>query len=168
MRANSFRPTPKPTAPRELAWFLTTLDTPHAGSVLADTAMKFKSGTIARTVGQFLGPGIDDLTVAAVGALESQFGTVKGVDSFQSTSPSSLLGRTSPKPLGFNALGPEFLTCLLRMRSGRRQPPIAVKLPSPIARIQGVHVWPDFRCPLRREGDANDGVLYHSLLGLAS
>src|SRR5437016_6055987 len=65
----------------------------------------------------------------------------------------SPLGDAVPKPLGFNALGQDCLSrfTIAEHGCGHAQEPFHE--PPAIGRVQGVHVWPDFRCPLRvRDG----------------
>jgi len=61
----------------------------------------------------------------------------------------SSLGDAVPKPPGFNAFGqncPNQLPCTSPAAANLTE---ALNYPPPIGRVHGVHVWPDFRCPLR-------------------
>ena len=61
----------------------------------------------------------------------------------------SSLGDAVPKPLGFNAFRPECVNPIPADEPGCDHPREAAKLPQLVGRIHCVHVWPDFRCPLR-------------------
>src|ERR1700722_7833964 len=57
-----------------------------------------------------------------------------------------------PKPLGFNAFGQNCPSGFPYTSATLVNFTERLNYPQPIGRVHGVHVWPDFRCPLRPKG----------------